>query len=191
MPISLHQNWKKPTMPGSCGNNCTGNVWSQEEMNPPPRQCDSPWIYGWTSDWLCLKWSISSLQIQSQHPVSCSPPGTRGGTQTGAQITSPTPEGQPSVGSTARSLHPGKHRGSVEIYDLHRNLSRFLEFSEVWRTHWLLQGPLSLQVIWSAWGKGKTSGFAALLVAVALAALIWGKHISHFFATTSEHFEAS
>lgn len=33
--------------------------------------------------------------------------------------------------------------GSVEIYDPHRKLSRFLQFTEGWKTHWLLQEPLN------------------------------------------------
>lgn len=34
MLISVHHMWKKPTISGSRGNNCTGNVWNKEEMNP-------------------------------------------------------------------------------------------------------------------------------------------------------------
>lgn len=88
----------------------------------------------------------------------------RRGAHTGAQITAAAPEVQLAGTDTAACQCSGAQRavgtlGSAgdlaEVYDLHRNLSGFLWFSEVWSSLWLLRGVLNDVSFWGHGTEGK------------------------------------
>lgn len=181
MPRLAYWMFKKPTVPGSGGNNCTGNVLSKEGMNPSLTHSQTDLRLP------CLEGSTSPL-------LRCHPPGAGGVPRS---LLLPLrcrwlAEGQQRVSVVGHNEQsaPWAVQETQQKFMIHTGTCP--DFSDFLKSEGVSGYYKEFWMTGHFWGTGQRENFSACSIVnvVALIALIRGKGTSRFLATTSENFES-